>query len=860
MIHSRLTVVLIAVLLLLNARSWAGEDVHVGPVADGAGGTIVTTKQLIRPAGESIEYKGRPVDLALSPDGRTAYVLSNGQLLIVDAAAWKIRRELKYPEKTHGSMHGIVVSSDGSRIYACSSDSRLLEAQATADGNLTWTRQIRVGKEGSKRDSYPCGVALLPPNRALVALSMNNSVAIVDLDQGSMSDEMPVGVAPYDVAIDPAGKIAYVSNWGGRRPREGDKTAESAGTKTVVDDRGTASTGTIGVIDLESKKQIAEIAVGLHPSDLLLAADGKTLYCANANSDTVSIIDTATRAVTDTLTVRPDEKLPFGSISNALAIANEKLFVANGGNNAIGVVDLKTKTIAGFIPAGWFPSGVDSDGKNLFIANVKGTGSRTLNPQGKLNSHGYSGTITKCAIPSSDAELKKLTEQVRADSLVPQTLRALEKAQSDVKPVPVPQRAGEPSVFEHVVYVIKENRTYDQVFGDMPRGNNDPKLCVFGRAVTPNHHALAEQFALLDNFYCNGVCSADGHAWVTEGLTVDYLEKSLGDFVRSYPFEGDDALAIAPTGFIWDNVLLHGLSFRNYGEMFMTHPQPGSTWTSIYQDWKNKTGRMKFEHLTMIDTLRKYSCPDSPGWNMRISDQIRADVFIRELEQAEKTGQQWPNLVTLYLPIDHTNGINPGTPTPAAMVADNDLALGRCVEAISKSKFWPKTCIFVIEDDPQSGFDHVDGHRSICLAISPYTKRGQTISAFYNQTSVLHTLELMLGLPPMNQLDAMAPVMRECFTEKADLRPYECLPNQTPLDQMNPPKAALRGEQLKLAQKSERLNFDEPDRADEDTLNRIVWHAVKGYRSPYPDAWAGPHGRGLRKLHLKLDRNVVDDD
>jgi hypothetical protein len=293
--------------------------------------------------------------------------------------------------------------------------------------------------------------------------------------------------------------------------------------------------------------------------------------------------------------------------------------------------------------------------------------------------------------------------------------------------------------------------------------------------------------------------------------------------------------------------------------MCLTRRNGNVNWSDIYNDWKTKANKLAFKQEIAIETLRRYSHPTSPGWTMMITDQKRADAFIADLAEHERKGE-WPNLMTLFLPQDHTSGTNPGAPTPAATVADNDLALGRVVEAVSKSRFWPTTCIFVIEDDPQAGFDHVDGHRSICLVISPYAKRKELVSAFYNQTSVLHTLELMLGLPPMNQMDAMAPVMRECFTETPDMTPYVCLPNNIPLDQMNPPKAALSGAALELAEKSERLPLDQPDRADEDTLNRIVWHSVKGVDAPYPAEFAGAHGRGLAKLHLKLDGSVKDDD
>jgi hypothetical protein len=294
--------------------------------------------------------------------------------------------------------------------------------------------------------------------------------------------------------------------------------------------------------------------------------------------------------------------------------------------------------------------------------------------------------------------------------------------------------------------------------------------------------------------------------------------------------------------------------------MHVTQPSPLATWEEIYTDYKAKRKRITLNNITTIAALKQYSCVTSPGWNLKVSDQIRTDLFLNELADAEKKGQ-WPSLITLYLPNDHTSGTNPNVPTPAAMVADNDLAVGRVIEAISHSKFWPKTCVFVIEDDPQNGFDHIDGHRSLCLVASPYTRRGAVVSHFYNQTSVLHTIELILGLPPMNQLDAMAPPMREVFSEQADLTPYKLVPNNIPIDQMNPRKAALSGDALKFAQLSEKLPLEQPDLADENTLNRILWFSVKG-DAPYPAAFAGAHGKGLKALHLKLDSNSirVDDD
>jgi YVTN family beta-propeller protein len=817
------------------------------------------THQVLRPAGQSLEFAGRPVDLVLSPDGKTLYVKDDRGLVVIETKNWKIRQELKF-ESGGGSMHGITVNRDGSRVYATTAQDILWEGQVSpADGKVLWRRQITLPGPRGKGDSHPCGIAIAPDEKiAYVCLSRNNSLGIVDMDSGKLFNQIPVGVAPFDVVLSPNAEQAYVSNWGGRHPKTGEQTAKSSGTDTLVDERGIASSGTVSIVDLKGAQEVAQVQTDLHPSDLELSADGRMLYVANANSDTITVIDTVARRAIHTISVRPDASLPFGSAPNALALSRDgkTLYVANGGNNAIAVITLNadepsTSRIKGFIPAAWYPGGVATDGNHIYIANVKGFGSRNKNPnQSGWNVFWYLGTVNKVKIPSQDT-LKNYTAKVYADTRVPQILRAWEKTQNPKKPLPVPQQIGDPSVFDHVVYIIKENRTYDQVFGDMPKGNSDPNLCIFGREVTPNHHALAEKFVLLDNYYCNGVNSADGHSWSTEGNVTDHLEKSFGGFTRSYTW-GDDPLNYSSSGFIWDNVLLHGLSFRNYGEMDYAEPIPEElTFKEIYEDFRIGSRKIRFSQNIGIENLRRYSFREYPGWNMKIPDCLRAEIFLEQLKEYEKKGG-FPNFVIVYLPQDHTSGTSPGWPTPRAYVADNDLALGRVVEGISKSRFWPKTSIFVIEDDPQDGFDHVDGHRSVCLVISPYTKRGALVSNFYNQTSVLHTMERILGLPPMNQMDAMAPVMSDCFAEKPDFRPYTALPNQVPLDQMNKELAQLNTKERFWAGKSLEQNFEVMDGADDNTLNRILWHWAKGVDTPYPAHLAGAHATGLSALNLIL--------
>jgi hypothetical protein len=414
----------------------------------------------------------------------------------------------------------------------------------------------------------------------------------------------------------------------------------------------------------------------------------------------------------------------------------------------------------------------------------------------------------------------------------------------DVPPRPVPERHGEPSVFRHVLYIIKENRTYDQVLGDLEQGEGDPDLCIFGREVTPNHHKLVEEFVLLDNFYCSGTLSADGHQWTNEAYVTDYIEKAYGGWPRSYPYEGGDAMAYASSGFLWDNALAHNQSLRIYGEFVHATVRwrdqaraPSPTFMDCYRDFLEGTNLVEVRATAGIKTIEPYLCPTAIGFPSIVSDIHRADQFIRELAEFERNGDL-PNLIVMLLPNDHTSGTRPGLPTPEAAVADNDLALGRVIEAVSRSRFWPETCIFVVQDDPQNGFDHVDGHRTVAMVVSPYTRRHVVDSTNYNQTSMVRTMELVLGLPPMNQFDASATAMASCFTAEPDLAPYEAVPNNIPLDRLNPDLSQIGDpRQRHWAEASLALPLDDVDEADENTLNRILWHAVRGRDDTYP-AWA----------------------
>ncbi len=861
-------------LVLMCDRSFA-QVMQVGPGSQ-ADETVLPTAQLIHPAGVSLEIPTRPVDLVLSSDGRLVLAKDNLGLVLVDATSWTLLGTKRIPGKG-GSMTGLALLDDDSTVLVSDAGSRVHVATIDADDkSITWKGAIELPGASVGGGAFPCGIAAIPGKgdetgrRAIVCLSRSNAVAIVDVDALATLATIPVGVAPFDVVVSADGQTAWVSNRGGSMVRKDDAdedknededdllTAPSAGTPVRVDSRGIASEGTVSVIDLQTQKVVAEIQVGLSPGNMALSADGEQLFVTNANSDTVSILDTKTRKVVRTIVVEPDASLPFGSMPSSVAISPDgtRAFVSCAGNNALAVIELDddAPAIIGWIPTAWYPGAVVAGKSDVFIANIKGVGSRTRREENTgWNSHWHRGTLQKVPLPADDAQLATWTHQVLADGRVPELLRNLERTQAgDTAPVPVPAKLGQPGAINHIVYIIKENRTYDQVFGDMPQGNSDPSLCIYGKEVTPNQHALAEQFVLLDNYYCNGVLSADGHSWATEGNVTPYLERSFGGFARSYTF-GDDPLTYSSSGFLWDHVLAAGLSFRNYGEFNYSSISPRGSYFDVYEDWKQGTGKYSFPVNIGVANVKRYSNLDAPGWNMNIPDQIRADVFLKELDEFARQGT-FPNLVILYLPEDHTSGTGEGHPTPRSLVADNDLAVGRIVEGLSHSPFWKDMCIFINEDDPQNGFDHVDGHRSTCLVISPYTKRGEVVSAFYNQTSVLHTIERMLGITPVNQLYALAPLMFDVFNTQPDMTPFDALPNRVPLAEPNPSKSSLKGLDRALAIASEKMDFSVFDHVDEDTLNRVLWHAAKGADVPYPEAFAGAHGKGLAVLGLRLAR------
>ncbi|HEU4754481.1 MAG TPA: alkaline phosphatase family protein, partial [Armatimonadota bacterium] len=632
-------------------------------------------------------------------------------------------------------------------------------------------------------------------------------------------------------------KTLFAANRGGApEPAESRQTAESAGTFVRIDPKTDAALrGSLSIIDTEALAA-REIEAGRQPSGMALSADGSRLYVADSDEDAVSILDVPARKVAGRVSVRPEQDPGFGQIPTDVALSadGETLYVACGGANAVAVLSTgRRPRVRGYLPAAWFPIALAEVDGRLVVASSKGVGARQANAAGSFGVHASVGTLQFIS-PEDRKDLPALTRTVARNNLWGEEL----PARRGISPVPVPERVGEPSVFKHVVYIIKENHTYDLTLGDMPEGNGDRRLTLFGEEVTPNQHALARQWVLLDNTYTSGTNSADGHQWTDSAVANGYMEQNYGAHSRSYPYDGGDPLAYSPEGFLWNAVAKKGLPLRVYGE-FVNRPsirdrEKGErpTWKALWEDYK--AGGNRFEILAHTDNavLRPFLHPNFIGFPTTVSDQWRADQFLADLRAWEQKGEM-PSLCMLLLPNDHTVGTRPGYPTPRAQVADNDLATGRIVESLSHSRFWKETLVLVIEDDSQMGLDHVDGHRTIAFCVSPYTRRGAVISEPYNHTSFLRTIELVLGLPAMTRFDRTAQPLRECFTAEPDLRPFTHLPNRVPLDTMNPPATSLRGLSRRLAEASDRLDWSDVDRADAETVARAVWHSVRPGQ-PFP--------------------------
>lgn len=833
--------------------------------------------RLIDAAGTSVVYgdatlENHTLDLALLPGGRQVVIEDRYGIAVLDRATRKItyRWNLSDSPQTKSMMStysGIEAFVDNGQTYLAWGASGRERGKSGvvlatfSNGKIGKVEVLQFAPEAPSPLALPNDVAVRREGNETflyVVLNGNNQLVKIRFADRHIVWTAPTGVAPYGVAL--ANNRAFVTNWAGPLPDSTLKGRETAGVpwgSAYIDPRtGAMSQGSVSVINLADGRVETELAVGLHPNMIISSRDDQRVYVANGNSDYVSVIDAQTRQVTDSIAVGlfGRDNPYIGSSPNALALdsAGTTLYVANGLDNALAVVSLaanEASRVRGYIPTQAYPGGILCLGNTLYVANIEGTGARIATPvemdegrpsaplkpdQTAFTAHRQLATLSIIPLPT-DAELNRYTERVRALSLQYRLALSALLPRPDAPARPVPERIGEPSVFKHVLYIIKENRTYDQVLGDMPEGRGMPSLCVFGDSVTPNQHQIARDYMLLDNYYVSGKSSAEGHHWADAAMVTDYTEKSVRAWFRSYPHVLYDALVYDKKGLIWNNALDHGKTVRIYGEACTCRfDKKQYNWQQLYQ--LQQTGQpFSYTNTTTISRVRPILAMDFPGCDDEtISDQMRADAFIKELnETAAQPGDAWPNLMVMSLPNDHTAGLSERFPTPRAMVADNDLAVGRIVEAVSHSRFAANTVIFITEDDSQAGWDHVSAYRTTGFVVSPYSRLKKTISTNYNQTSVVRTIEQILGLPPMNVIDATALPLFDCFTDKADPTPYTKLPNRIPLNEMNKREATLRGRALHYARVSNEQAEEGIDTGEDELMNRILWFAAKG-NAPYP--------------------------
>lgn len=810
------------------------------PGARPDGAIRLPNQWFLRPVGKQVRVGDFPVNIAIHPSGKFAAVLHSGygpqEIVVLEVPGGKLVSRTALDE----TFYGLAFSANGRRVFASGAGSEVAHAFAFADGYLSAHEQIEL-RDPAQR-GVPAGLAPSADGKKLfVANLWGQSISVVDLANYTVNEmflstnaaahakrELPPAASededaltkraeawleqitsddpfPYACLLDEKRNRLYVSLW-----------AKSS----------------VAVFDATTMRLISHCPVEEHPNEMLLSVSGKHLFVANANRNTVTVLNAETGRPLETLTAELKPGSPPGSTPNSLALSPDDkiLFVANANINTVAVFDVsepgRSRSL-GFIPVGWYPTSVrvTPDGRHLLVANGKGLVSKAnrLGPQPATKMPAtvqeyiaglMEGTVSFIEL----SEGQKFEQQMRRWTA--QAYRCLPtsdpRTPATVLPGhPIPRQPGDPTPIQYVIYIIKENRTYDQVFGDLPEGNGDPSLCLFPERITPNHHALARQFVLLDNFYVESEVSADGHEWTMGAYASDFVEKtwplSYGHNKHKkypYPAEGNFDLATPAGGYLWDRAREAGVSYRSYGEFVRNGKTPNHPGTA------------------RVPALKGHFDPWFRGFDMDYPDVKRAERFISELKGFERSGDM-PRLQILRLPNDHTSGTATNKPTPTAAVADNDLALGRLIEAVSESKFWPQTAIFVVEDDAQNGPDHVDAHRTIAFVISPWTKRRFVDSTMYSTSSMLRTIELILGLRPMSQFDAMAMPMFHSFATRPDPSPYRARPAQVNLEERN--QKTAWGASL-----SNQMDLTKEDAADDLLLNEVIWRSIRGANSAMP--------------------------
>ncbi len=728
--------------------------VVTGPADDGI---LLPNGRALTPFGDQLEVDTFPVNVISDAEGRYAYVMSIGKgtrsVQQIDMESWTVSASFE----RSNLFHGLALSADGSTLYAAGGEDDLVYVLDVGAPGLSLVAEWQV-------PGYPTGLALSPDGeRLLVTGNLNGIVYELDADTGGYIHQYEVNQMPYQVIYAPDGEHAYVSIWSRKE---------------------------IDVLDLKQRKVGRSLRTERNPSGMVLSPSGDKLYVAAADGDVIDVFRTSDnrRIGRIPVGVYADEGLR-GVSPNTFALSPDglTLYVVNAADNALEVYDAQSLTFQGAVPTGWYPSGVVLTPTNeLLVTNAKGEGAGP-NP-GQWDAAKMKGTLSRIALPLDGATLEDGAQQVRTNNARPKTLHEINCAG---KMFPIPSEGGTTPI-EHVVFILRENKTYDAYLGDLEVGDGDPDLVLFGEEITPNTHELARRFTVLDNFYTDSEDSDQGHLWTTASFVNDYSERvnAAGRLLLTGVGSGSDS----DMRYIFDNLLEQGIDWINYGEV------------------------VGLEAATMSNIDFNY-----PGvfYNTDIKDEVKAEYVVSQIEAFDAEGEM-PSFIYLLLPNDHTNGTEPGALSPESMVSDNDYAVGLVVDAISKSQFWPSTVIFILEDDPQTGADHIDAHRSPAIVVSPWAKRNYVSSVLYSIPSIHRSIELILGMPPLTQYDAWATPMYDCFTATPDYTPYDVIPRQIP-DTYN--TLATYG-----AEESSRMDFSGPDRNP--GLGALLWRYRKGTEPP----------------------------
>jgi YVTN family beta-propeller protein len=777
----------------------------------------------LSPAGTAIHLSSDlPLNMAVSPSQKYVAVTDNGHAKEgIDLVNIRSKKLLSFA-KMQASWVGLQFSSDSKYLYASSGNKNMILKFSVKNKNLILKDSIVLGKAWPNKMGIT-GLALDDKNSRLYAVTKeNNSLYVCDTKSNKIIKQVPLSAEAYTCILNPKKDELYISLWGGDK---------------------------VVIYDLKKGVITDSISTESHPNDMALTKNGQYLYVSNANSNSVSVINTDRRMSVETLSAALYPDAPAGSTTNSVSLSadDQTLYIANADNNCLAVFNVSdpgASRSAGFIPTGWYPTCVRAVGHNLLVSNGKGFQSMA-NPYGpqpdnkKVKSPYqsgvtstenfpvqyigdlFNGTLSFIPIPST-ADLEKYSATVYKNTPYNKNKEAVAEGESEN---PVPQKIGAPSPIKYVFYVIKENRTYDQVLGDMKEGNGDSSLCIFGEHITPNLHALAGNFVLLDNFYVDAEVSCDGHNWSTAAYATDYVEKTWPTLYSErggvYDYEGTRKIAFPAKGFIWDYCERSGVTHRNYGEFIHDGNYP-----------------------TMSSSLKGHFCAAFPDFDLSIQDVYREKVWEHDFDSLMQANAL-PQLSVLRFPDDHTSGMKKGAYSPYAAAADNDLAVGRFIEHLSKSPVWNECAVFILEDDAQDGPDHVDAHRSPAFVISPYVKRHFVDHTMYSTSGLLRTIELILGLPPMSQYDAAAMPLFRPFTATPDFTSYTAKPANVNINERN---TATN----KLAEESAKLDLSREDAAPDIPFNEIIWKAIKGENSVMP---APRHS-----AFLKVPEKVEDDD